>query len=142
MIHEIKLARKKFLQFKNKGEAFKFNVPKPYKTISSFLQLEDGFILIMGWDGEDAPNLTDEKRRRNVIKISDKAEFLWQVADKYAIWEKKAGKGSLLKSQIRSPFDQVKKMNDKIILVHADTGYFLNPKTGEIEYWKTDRWGI
>ncbi len=149
MIKNINFVNSRLLKFETQEDVIQFTPPLPYTRIYSFLELDDGFIVVLGWGiGEESSGLTEEKKGRNVVKINIVGEIVWQVADKSQIWAKRINEESPTKKEsldtfVSSPFDLVKKIEDKIVLVHSsDIGYFLNPETGEIEYWKTDRWGI
>lgn len=129
-----------YIKYINEGRRnITFHVPEPYRAIISFLQVENGIVIVLGLTEESSL----EQRRRNVINIDEEGKILWVVKDKIHAWQKKFPSVSkeFLDSEKGACFSRIYMENEKIIL--RDGGgalFFLDPATGSIEHWKTERW--
>lgn len=137
MIKNIQFWAGRYLSFtNNKGDKMTFEPPSGYTEIFSFLQVEDGLICVLSQN----ENLTDEQWRRNVVKINKNGKIVWTVMDILDDCRKRfPGNNAILEHYKHVGFNIIYTHEDKVILGTGGPDYFLDSKTGEIEFWKAER---
>jgi len=119
------------------NQSYSFKLPAEYSSFYCVLQLEDFLIVSMFYSKKSIP---DEKKRRNVWRISENATVSWMIEDIYDYWVKKRPKNKYShKNHKRASFSLVYKENDKIIVTDNISDYLLNLETGKIKFWKAER---
>jgi len=118
-----------------------FKLPDEYSSFDYVLQFEDFLIVSMFYSKKSIP---DEKKRRNIWRISENAirtcplaTVSWVIEDPYNYWVKeKPGDKDLQESVKASHFSMIYMNNGKTIVNDGIADYFLDLETGKIKFWK------
>jgi len=120
--------------FSTLNQSHSFKLPAEYSYFFCVLQFEDFLLVSMFYSKKSTP---DEKKRRNVWRISENATVSWVIETPYDYWIKKTPNDKYKqKAYKKTCFSRIYKSNNKIVAINCGASYLLNPETGKIKFWK------